>query len=166
MKITGRVWKFGDNINTDLILPTWVMALPAKEQAQHMFGANRPGWAKMVQKGDIIVAGNNYGTGSSRPGARIMKELGIGCLLADTINGLFFRNCVNYALPALEVPNITLEFNEGDIAEIDFDSGRIVNTQTGKVLQSTPWPPMLLDILNAGGVWPLLESQGLLIPEN
>ena len=123
MRFEARVWKFGDNINTDLILPIQAFYLTPQEQTRFVFSANRPGWADQVQPGDIIVGGKNFGMGSSRPAARSLKNLGIGCLIAHSINGLFFRNCVNFAFPALECRGVHEAFTEGDIAEVDFDRG-------------------------------------------
>ena len=163
MVITGRVWKFGDNINTDLILPSSAIALPPEEQAKYVFSNNRPGWSTEIEKGDIIIAGSNFGTGSSRPAARAMRNLGIGCLLAESINGLFFRNCVNTPFCALEVPGILNVFKENDIAEIDFECAIIKNKTTNKVLQGAVWPKDLLEIYHAGGIIPLLQSRGLLV---
>jgi 3-isopropylmalate/(R)-2-methylmalate dehydratase small subunit len=162
MKITGRVWKFEANINTDVIMPGFTQLLPPAERPQHVFSPNRPGWTKLVQKGDIVVADKNFGTGSSRPAARVLKDLGIGCVLAESINGLFFRSCVNEPFHALEVMGVIDAFQEGDVAEVDFDKATVTNTRTGQVLQGQIWPDALLKILNAGGVMSLLESEGLL----
>lgn len=164
MNFTGRVWVFGDDINTDLILPTPVMALPQTERPKHMFEANRPGWVQQVQAGDIIVAGRNYGTGSGRPAAQVMKDVGLACLLAESINGLFFRNCVNYALPALEVSGVAAAFVEGDTAEVNFTAATVRNLRTGQTLQGAVWPSMLMNILQAGGIIRSLEREGLLRP--
>ena len=162
MHFTGRVWVFGDDINTDLVLPTPVMALPQAERPRHMFEANRPGWVQQVQPGDIIVAGRNYGTGSGRPAAQVMKDAGLACLLAESINGLFFRNCVNYAFPALEVSGIATAFVESDTAEVDFVTATVRNPRTGKTLQGAVWPTMLMNILQAGGIIASLKREGLL----
>src|SRR5258706_10030509 len=119
MIFTGRVWKFGDNMNTDLMLPILAFYLSPQEQTRFVFKANRPGWVDLVQPGDIIVGGSNFGTGSSRPAARSLKNLGLGCLIANSINGLFFRNCVNYAFPAMECPGVFDAFFECDIAVLE-----------------------------------------------
>ena len=160
MKFSARVWKFGDNINTDLILPILAFYLTPQEQTRFVFKANRPGWVDLVQPGDIIIGGTNFGTGSSRPAARSLKNLGIGCLIANSINGLFFRNCVNFAFPAMECPGAFDAFSEGEIAEIDFDTGRVRNATQDKTLQAIPLPPKLLDLLKAGGIYQLLEKEG------
>ena len=160
--IRGRVWKFGDDINTDLMYPGSAYGLPEAEQARQCFAANRPGWAEQVQEGDVLVGGRNYGTGSSRPAARSLRVLGIRCLLAETINGLFLRNAVNFGLPALAVPGVAAAFEEGDLAEIDLASGRVRNARTGQALQGSPLPPALREIIDAGGLVPLLRERGYL----
>jgi 3-isopropylmalate/(R)-2-methylmalate dehydratase small subunit len=164
MKFKARVWKFGDNINTDLILPVTAFYLSPEEQARYVFKANRPGWVDQVKTGDIIVGGRNFGMGSSRPAARSLRNLGLGCLVAQSINGLFFRNCVNFAFPALECRGVFDAFNEGDIAEVDFDAATVRNVTSGKKLPAVGLPPKLLDLLKAGGIYPLLEKEGLIGP--
>ncbi|MBI2205063.1 MAG: 3-isopropylmalate dehydratase [Candidatus Rokubacteria bacterium] len=162
--IQGRVWKFGSDINTDLILPTPVIFKPPEEQPRWVFSANRPGWAQGVQPGDVIVAARNFGTGSGRPAARVLKDLGIACVVAESINGLFFRNCVNYALPALECAGIHDAFDELDVAEIDFERATVRNRRTGRALAGRPWPLSLRRILEAGGLLALLRTEGYLGP--
>ena len=125
---SGRVWKFGDNINTDLMLPGPYLYRSAEEQARAVFMNNRPDWINQVQNGDAIVGGFNYGMGSSRPAARSLRMCGVGFLLAETINGLFFRNAVNYGLLACECSGVSTAFDEGDTAE--FDVRRMVRAQS------------------------------------
>jgi 3-isopropylmalate/(R)-2-methylmalate dehydratase small subunit len=160
MHYRGKVWKFGDDINTDLIMPQAAFPLPLEEQVQFVFRANRPGWIEQVQEGDIIVGGRNFGTGSSRPGARLLRRLGITCLVAESINGLFFRNSVNFALAPVACPNVTAAFEEGDEAEVDLTTGSVTNTRTGTVLQGEALPELLRDIIAAGGMIPRLRQQG------
>ena len=164
MKFKARVWKFGDNINTDLILPVQAFYLPAEEQPKYVFQANRPGWVKEVKPGDIIVGGKNFGMGSSRPAARSLKNLGLACLVAPSINGLFFRNCVNFAFPAMECPGVDAAFQEGETAEVDFDASVVRNVTRGVTLQGRPIPPKLMELVKAGGIYPLLEKEGLIAP--
>lgn len=164
MQFTARVWKFPDNINTDLILPSASFYLTPEEQVRFVFQANRPGWVDLVQKGDIILGGRNFGMGSSRPAARSLRNLGIGCLVAESINGLFFRNCVNFAFPAMQCPGIDGAFAEGEVAEVDFETGCVRNATQGTELRATPLPAKLLDLLKAGGVYPLLEREGIIAP--
>lgn len=166
MKFTARVWKFGDNINTDLILPIIAFYLPYQEQARYVFSANRPGWVDQMKPGDIILAGKNFGMGSSRPAARSLVTLGVGCLVAHSINGLFFRNAVNWALPAMECPDIQDAFEEGEVAEVDFDYSTVRNITRGKLLQSRPVPPSLVNVVKAGGIYALLEKDGLIGPKD
>ena len=160
MKFTARVWKFGDNINTDLILPNLAFYLTQQEQLNYVFRANRPGWVDLVQPGDILIGGKNFGMGSSRPAARNLKNLGLACLIAEGINGLFYRNCVNFAFPATECSGVSAMFDEGDIAEVDFDNGTVMNATKGKSLPARTIPPQLLKIVDAGGVFALLEKEG------
>ena len=159
--LKGRVWKFGDDINTDLMVPAIALWKDA-EMTKYCFSANRPGWSALVEKGDILVAGKNFGTGSSRPAARVLKDLGITCLLAESINGLFLRNCVNFALPALPCPGVFAAFEEGDIAEVDFEQGKITNQTRGMMLETAPLPEMLVKIIDAGGIIPMLTVGGYL----
>jgi 3-isopropylmalate/(R)-2-methylmalate dehydratase small subunit len=164
-RVTGRVWKFGENINTDLMLPGHVHAASEEEQARAVFSANRPGWAKEVVPGDFIVGGRNYGMGSSRPAARSLRNVGIACLIADSINGLFFRNCVNFGLLAVECPGVSAEFAEGQTAEVSLADFTVLNTATGKLLQALPIPDNLLALMHGGGIYPVLEKQGLIAPK-
>ena len=157
----GRVWKFGDNINTDLMLPNIAATLPESEQPKYCFWANRPGWAENeVKPGDIIVAGKNFGTGSGRQGARIFKALGLPCILADSINGLFFRNCVNLGMPAMQCPGVSEAFEEGDEAEVDMVKGTVHNKRTGVSLNGEAIPDSLLQMMESGGILPLLRREG------
>ena len=165
MKFTARVWKFPDNINTDLILPNRAFYLTPEEQVKFVFSANRPGWVDLVKPGDILIGGRNFGMGSSRPASRSLKNLGLSCLLAESINGLFFRNCVNYAFPAMECPGISDLFTEGDVAQVDFAGGAVRNKTTGKALTAKVLPAKLLDLLQAGGIYPLLELKGIIEPQ-
>jgi len=165
MKFTARVWKFGDNINTDLILPNVAFYLTAQEQLKYVFRANRPGWVDLVQQGDILIGGKNFGMGSSRPAARNLKNLGLACLVADSINGLFYRNCVNFAFPAMECRGVEDLFEEGGIAEVDFETGAVRNAGTGKSAAGRTIPPQLLKIVDAGGIFALLEKEGAIAPK-
>ena len=160
MRFEARVWKFGDNINTDLILPNAAFYLTPQEQLRYIFRANRPGWIDLVAPGDILVGGKNFGMGSSRPAARNLKNLGISCLVAESINGLFYRNCVNFAFPAMECSGVEDIFDEGDTAEVDFDAGTVRNVATGASLPARRIPRELLAIVEAGGIFDLLEKEG------
>ena len=163
--LAGRVWKFGDNINTDLMLPgPWLFRSP-EEQAQAVFINNRPEFLREMHKGDVIIGGFNYGMGSSRPAARSLRNCGVGFLLAETLNGLFFRNAVNFGFRAFECPGVSEVFAEGDTAELSIEDWTATNRRTGQVLKVTEVPKMLLDIMLGGGVLPMLEAQGLIAPK-
>ena len=164
MKFSARVWKFPDNINTDLIMPSACFHLAAEEQIRFVFQANRPGWIDEVRPGDILLGGRNFGMGSSRPAARSLKNLGLSCLIAHSINGLFFRNCVNFAFPAMECPDVHDLFEEGQHAEVDFDRSVVRNLDTGAERQGRPMPPKLMALVKAGGIYPLLEKNGYIAP--
>jgi len=166
MKITGRTWTFGENINTDLMLPASANYLTPQEQVQHVFAANRPGWVATVNPGDVLVAGRNFGMGSSRPAARSLRLLGLGCLIADSINGLFFRNCVNWGFYALECPGVSAAFKEGDEAQADFDAFTVTNLRSGQALKAAPIPERLLNITRAGGLYEFMAAEGLIDDPN
>jgi 3-isopropylmalate/(R)-2-methylmalate dehydratase small subunit len=162
--LAGKVWKFGDNINTDLMLPGPWLYRSAAEQAKAVFINNRPEFLAQMQNGDVIIGGFNYGMGSSRPAARSLRNCGVGFLLAETINGLFFRNSVNHGFRAFECPGVTVAFEEGDRAELSIEDWTVTNARTGQTLAVTPVPSMLLNMMLGGGVLPMLEAQGLIAP--
>jgi len=162
MKFTARVWKFPDNINTDLILPNRAFYLTPEEQVKFVFSANRPGWVDLVQPGDILIGGRNFGMGSSRPAARSLRNLKLGCLVAESINGLFFRNSVNFGFPALECRGIEAAFEEGEVAEVSFDDYTVRNQRSGAVFTAEPLPETLKRLMQAGCLFPLLEAEGYL----
>ena len=163
--VTGRVWKFGDDINTDLMLPGPLLTASEEEQRRAVFSANRPGWVDAVRPGDIIIGGRNFGTGSSRPAARSLRNLGLGALIAESSNGLFFRNAVSFGFLALECPGIHAAFDEGHTADIAIDTWTVRNRDTGAVLSISPIPEQLLSLMTSGGIYPLLEKQGLIAPK-
>ena len=160
MIIKGKVWKFGDDINTDLIFPHSAFRVSPEEQPRYVFSDNRPGWSDSVRPGDIIVAGRNFGTGSSRPGAVLLKRLGLGGLLSDSMNGLFFRNCVGYGLPAMQCEGVSELFEEGDVAEFNPVSGEIRNLTSGTTAIGNPISQSMAETLEAGGIFELLTRKG------
>jgi 3-isopropylmalate/(R)-2-methylmalate dehydratase small subunit len=160
--IKGRVWVFGDSVNTDAMYPGHAMRLPYEEAARFVFHELRPGWAAEVRDGDIVVAGRNFGVGSSRPVSKLFTVLGVSALIADEFNSLFYRNCINYGLPALTAPGARASFSDGDTAIVDIASGRVDNLTTSTRLQGPGLPEMLLDILDAGGLMPRLTRDGYL----
>jgi 3-isopropylmalate/(R)-2-methylmalate dehydratase small subunit len=160
--ITGRVWVVGDSVTTDAMYPAFAMKLPVPEAAKHIFYELRPGWAEQVEPGDIVVAGRNFGLGSSRPVAALFRELDIAALVAEEFNSLFLRNAINHGLPALTAPGVTSAFTDGDTARLDFAEGWVENTGTGTRLEAGALPPLVLDILAAGGILPKLAREGYL----
>jgi len=157
----GRIWKFGDDINTDLIAP---MGPPVSEEERikRCFSANRPGWSSEVQQGDIIIGGKNFGTGSSRPAAQVLTKLGVVGVVAESVNGLFMRNAINFGLPILVLPGVTEAFSEPDVAEIDMAQGEVRNLETGKTFSFQPMPTQFLDILERGGLMKIMFEEGLI----
>jgi 3-isopropylmalate/(R)-2-methylmalate dehydratase small subunit len=144
------------------MLPGSVMMKSEADQVRAVFAANRPGWVDTMRRGDVIVGGKNFGMGSNRPAARSLRNLGVGFLLAESINGLFFRNSVNYGLLALECPGVHAAFAEGDTAELDLDGWTVRNRRTGSVLKPPPVPEKLMSLMRGGGIFPVLEDQGLI----
>ena len=161
--IKGRVWKFGDNISTDLMMPGYATGSNMEEISRFSMRSNRPGWVAQVKPGDIIIAGSNFGCGSSRPAARILKILGIQAVLAESISRLFLRNAINSGLVALPCRSVYQIFTEGDTAEVNVATGMVKNLVTGVIIKGVPLPegspPM--EILRAGGIIPLLEKEYL-----
>lgn len=160
MLIQGKVWKFGDEINTDLIFPHSAFRATPEEQCRLCMSDNRPGWSEQVKKGDILIAGKNFGTGSSRPGGAVLKRLGLSGMAAESFNGLFFRNCISYGFPVLTVPGICEAFEEGDIAQIDYLAGTVKNLRTGKTLKGNALSKELVEIIEAGGIEGVLRKKG------
>lgn len=157
----GRVWKFGNDINTDLMYPHICYTQPEEKRPLYTMWANRPDWAGQVKKGDILVAGRNFGVGSSRPAAANLKGLGLGCVIAETVNGLFLRNSVNFGFPSVSCKGITELCSEGEEITVDFDRG-LATCSDGKELHFDPLPPFLMEIIDAGGIIEVLKGRGLL----
>ncbi len=156
----GKVWVFGTNINTDLIFPQSAFRLPVVEQRALVFNAIRPGWSAMVSPGDLIVGGGNFGTGSGRPVGKVFSECGIAGLVADSINGLCMRNCINFSFPAMECPGVAQLFAEGDSAHLNYTTGLVRNLTSGQSIQGKPLPEFLVNLIAAGGIIPMLIREG------
>jgi 3-isopropylmalate/(R)-2-methylmalate dehydratase small subunit len=161
-EITGRAWVFGDSIDTDAMYPGFAMKLPIPEAAQHVFYDLRPGWTEQVRPGDIVVAGRNFGIGSSRPVAALMRQLGVTALVAEEFNSLFLRNSINNGLPALTVPGVRRLVQEGDQVTVHLAEGWL--EAGGRRVTVPPLPRMVLDILDAGGLIARLTADGYLRP--
>ena len=144
------------------MMPNVAYEYPPNEQPKFVFSANRPGWSSEVQKGDVIIGGSNFGTGSSRPAAKQLVGLGIAVVIAESINGLFLRNCVNFGLPAFSCPGVSALFNEGDTAIIDYAESTITNERTGESVSGRNLPSSLIQLTLSGGIVPLLRREGYL----
>lgn len=157
--VKGKVWKFGDSISTDFMMPGFARGNTPMERALFCMRSNRPDFAKQVKPGDVIVGGKNFGCGSSRPAARNLIALGIGCAIAETFSRTFFRSAINLNFPVLYCEGISEAFNEGDILEANFITGQVKNLTSGKVLKAAPLPEIALNMLKAGGVVELLKKE-------
>jgi len=161
MKILGRAWCFGDNISTDDIIPGRFFHLRGniKELARHTFEDLRPDFSKSVRPGDIIVAGENFGIGSSREHAvHVLKVLGISAIIAKSFSRIFFRNAINIGIPAI-VAN-TSGIDEGDKLEINLNKGTVFDITKNLKISFKPIPRFLIDILEAGGLIEYVKKYG------
>lgn len=161
---SGKVWKFGHDINTDLVIPNFAVLMTVEEQLQHCFSANRPGWVEEVGTGDVLVVGRNFGVGSARNIGAVFKGLGVAGIVAESFNGLGLRNCINVGLPSLPCEGVLDVFDEGDTAEVDWTTGATLNTTSGATIQGTPIPLQLQQLVAAGGVEDVLRAEGYLAP--
>lgn len=159
--IKGRVHRFGSNIDTDVIIPArYLTTTDPAELAKHCMEAIDPDFVSRVKAGDLIVAGENFGSGSSREHAPIaIKEAGVSCVVAKTFARIFYRNAINVGLPIVECPEIVDATEEGDEVEVDLTSGRVTNTTKGKAAQAKPFPDFMRDLLSAGGLVPYLREK-------
>ena len=153
-KFTGKVWVLDDDIDTDIIIPTEYLALKTiDDMKQYGFSPLRPELAGQIQKGDIIVAGKNFGCGSSREHAPIaIKAAGVSCVIAETFARIFYRNSINIGLPIIECPEAAKAINAGDDVAIDFDSGVITDKTTGQTFQGQAFPEFMQKIIKAEGL--------------
>ena len=163
MKFTGKVWKFGDNVNTDEILAArYLVTVDPEEMGQHLMEDIRPGFSGMVAPGDIIVAGENFGCGSSREHAPLaIKGAGISAVVAAGYARIFYRNAFNMGLPIFESPQAAAALEEGAEIEIDADTGTVTDLGSGEVYRSQPVPPFMQDLIRAGGLINYLTGQSV-----
>ncbi len=157
----GRVFKYGDDVNTDVIFPgkyTYTISDP-HEMAKHALEDLDPDFVKNVQKGDIIVAGKYFGCGSSREQAvTCLKEAGISVIIAQSFARIFYRNCINSGLPPLVLED-TSEISNKDVLDVNVETGEIVNVTTGKTYTVTPLPPFVMEIIHDGGLLSHLRKE-------
>jgi len=154
MIFKGHVWKFGNDVDTDVIIPVqYCTSMEAADWAKHCMEGIDPLFTKKVQAGDIIVAGKNFGCGSSRePAPSAIKGAGISCVIAASFARIFYRNSFNVGLPLLDCPEAMDNVEEGDELEIDLDRGTIKNLSRNKLLQAKPIPPFMQDLIRDGGL--------------
>ena len=154
MSIRGKVWKYGDNVDTDAIIPARYLNMSSEsELAAHCMEDIDTTFVRDVRAGDIIVGGTNFGCGSSREHAPVaIKGSGISCVVAETFARIFFRNAINIGLPILECPEAAQAAEAGHILEVELATGTITNTDTGETYQATAYPEFMLELIDAGGL--------------
>lgn len=154
MKANGTVFKYGDNVDTDVIIPArYLNSSEAKDLAAHCMEDIDINFVKEVKEGDIIVAEKNFGCGSSREHAPIaIKASGISCVIAKTFARIFYRNAINIGLPILECDEATDKISMGDKVEVDFDTGKIINHTKNETYQALPFPKFMQDMMADGGL--------------
>ena len=155
----GRVWKFGDDVDTDLIVPGRYLMYDVAEIAAHVMEGARPGFVDLVGQGDVIVAGTNFGSGSSREvAARALREAGIVSVVAESFSRIFFRNSINVGLVPVECEEANV-IEEGQTVRIDMDLGEVVIIETGERLQAKSLPSEVAAIMEAGGLVDFLRTR-------
>ncbi len=154
MNFKGKTWKYGDNVNTDEIIPArYLNTSNPKELAEHCMEDIDASFAKDVKEGDIIVAQENFGCGSSREHAPIsIKASGVSCIIAKSFARIFYRNAINIGLPILECKEAVSDANKEDILEVDLSAGTISNLTKNKFYKSSPFPKFIQDLISAGGL--------------
>ena len=152
-QITGKVWNFGANIDTDVIIAArYLNSSDPEHLAKYVMEDADPEFPKKLQKGDIIVAGENFGCGSSREHAPIaLKAAGVAAVIAPSFARIFYRNAFNMGLPIFELPE-SLEIKEGEVISVNLDNGEITNKTTNKIYKFTPIPPFMQELIAAGGL--------------
>lgn len=154
MKMSGKAVIFGDDVNTDVIIPSkYLTLLDPEEMAKHAMEGVDLNFAEKAKEGVILVAGKNFGCGSSREQAPIaLKYAGVKCVLADFFARIFYRNAINIGLPVLESPGVSKKVDEGDILTVDLEEGKIVNVTKNKVIDALRLPDFILEILKDEGL--------------
>ena len=161
MKASGRVFKYGDNVDTDVIIPArYLNATKGEELAKHCMEDIDKDFVNKVQKGDIIVANKNFGCGSSREHAPLaINCAGVSCVIAETFARIFYRNAINIGLPIIECPEAAKAIESGHEVEVDFDSGVITDKTTGESFTGQAFPPFMQKIITAGGLVNYINGQ-------
>lgn len=152
-KVSGKAWKFGDSIDTDIIIPARYLILPLEEMKDKTMEPVRAEFASEFARGGIIVAGKNFGCGSSREQApAVLKALGVSAIVADSFARIFFRNAINLGIPVVECPEISQKISEGNTVELDLSEGLIRIPGNGSEFKGSRLPDFLLEIIEDGGL--------------
>ena len=161
MEARGTVFKYGDNIDTDVIIPArYLNTQNARELADHCMEDIDKTFITRVKEGDIMVGGENFGCGSSREHAPLaIKTAGIACVIAASFARIFYRNAINIGLPILECPAASAAIREGDTVSVNFDTGVITDETTGETFQAEPFPPFIQKIIRSGGLMASIQAQ-------
>jgi 3-isopropylmalate/(R)-2-methylmalate dehydratase small subunit len=161
MSLSGKVWKYGDNVDTDVIIPARYLSMStAEELAGYCMVDLDTTFAGNVQPGDVIVAGENFGCGSSREHAPLaIRGAGVSCVIARSFARIFYRNAINVGLPILECPAAVDEVKSGHQMEIDLEKGRVTDLTTGRSYEAEPYPPFMMEIIRAGGLVPYTRAR-------
>ena len=161
----SKVWRYGDHVDTDVIIPARYLNISDfNELAEHAMEDSKENltvnFAANVKPGDIVVAGKNFGCGSSREHAPLaIKTAGIACVIAASFARIFYRNAINIGLPILECPSASTAIREGDTVSVNFDTGVITDETNGKVFHAEPFPPFIQEIISAGGLMKSIKAK-------
>lgn len=155
--LKGRVWRFGANVDTDQIIPAeYLVTMDNAELAKHVFAKVRPGISEKIMQGDVIVAGRNFGCGSSREHApRALLGAGVSCVVAESFARIFFRNAINIGLPLVEA---SVEAAEGDTVSVDLERGTVSNEANGRTYEFKRYPPFIMTLVDKGGLIPYTKE--------
>jgi 3-isopropylmalate/(R)-2-methylmalate dehydratase small subunit len=160
LRFKGQAWAFGNDVDTDQIVPGPYLNATIQEQSKHVFENIAPEFCKEFRQGGIIVAGSNFGCGSSRESApEVLKHLGVAAVVAESFARIFFRNAIAIGLPVLVCPKVTRGIRKGDPVEVDLDNARVTNAAAGEEFEAVPLHEIMLASLRKGGILKLLSDQ-------
>jgi 3-isopropylmalate/(R)-2-methylmalate dehydratase small subunit len=159
--IRGRAWVFGDNVSTEYMMPGFTMLgkMTDDEAKHHCMATLRREFSAGVSAGDLVVGGENFGCGSSRVASRLLLALGVSCVLADSVAGIFYRNSINTGLPVIELAGVSKLVSDRDCCEVDLTGGLVMNHSSGRTLSFQPFPRHIMHVLEVGGLIPLLKAE-------
>jgi 3-isopropylmalate/(R)-2-methylmalate dehydratase small subunit len=159
-RFKAQVWVFGNDIDTDQIVPGQYLTSPVEEQSEHAFEAISPGFAKQFKKGGALVAGANFGCGSSRESApEVLKHLGVSAVIAESFARIFFRNAIAIGLPVLVCPGLAEQVRQGEEVEVDLDKATVTRVAKEKVIEGVPLNEIMLESLRKGGIMKTLSGE-------